>query len=50
MQRYETQRPSEELACRLGDERVIANPNVKINPPTTPDGAIAVPVDFRGQY
>jgi hydrogenase maturation protease len=50
MQRYETQRPSEELACRLGDERVISNPNIKISPPTTPDGAIAVPVDFRGQY
>lgn len=48
--RYEAERPPESLACRLGDERVIYAPNIKISPPETPDSAIAVPVDFRGQY
>lgn len=48
--RYENERPSETVACRLGDERVIFAPDIKITPPQTLDGAVAVPVDFRGQY
>jgi hydrogenase maturation protease len=50
IQRYEAERPSESLACRLGDERVIYAPNVKIIPPSSIDGAIPIDVDFRGQY
>jgi len=38
------------VACRLGDERVIFAPDIKITPPQTLDGAVAVPVDFRGKY
>lgn len=48
--RYEAERPPESLACRLGDERVIYAPNVKIIPPSSIDGAIPIDVDFRGQY
>lgn len=48
--RYEAERPPESVACRLGDERVVYSPNVKIVPPSTPEGAIPIDVDFRGQY
>ncbi|MFZ2726353.1 MAG: HyaD/HybD family hydrogenase maturation endopeptidase [Methylococcaceae bacterium] len=50
MQRYETQRPSELEACRLGDERVVYSPHVKIIAPESSEGAIPIDVDFRGQY
>lgn len=48
--RYETERPPESLACRVGDERVVYAPNVKIIPPSSINGAIPIDVDFRGQY
>lgn len=48
--RYEAERPSESYACRLGDERVVYAPDVKIVPPSITEGAIPIDVDFRGQY
>ncbi len=48
--RYEAERPTESQACRVGDERVVYAPNVKIIPPASVDGAIPIDVDFRGQY
>jgi hydrogenase maturation protease len=48
--RYEAERPTESQACRIGDERIVYAPNVKIIPPASIDGAIPIDVDFRGQY
>jgi len=48
--RYEIERPSETIACRLGDERVVFTPNIKIIPPTISENTIPVDVDFRGKY
>jgi hydrogenase maturation protease len=50
MHRYEAERPAESLACRVGDERVVFAPNVKIIPPSSVEGAIPIEVDFRGKY
>jgi hydrogenase maturation protease len=48
--RYEVERPSAALACRVGDERVVFAPNVKIIPPSSVEGTIPIEVDFRGKY
>jgi hydrogenase maturation protease len=50
MHRYEAERPAESVACRVGDERVVFAPNVKIIPPSSVEGAIPIEVDFRGKY
>lgn len=50
MHRYEAERPADSVACRVGDERVVFAPNVKIVPPSSVEGAIPIEVDFRGKY
>ena len=52
MTRYETERPAEAAACRIGDARVLASPDyiVAHRPhPLQPD-ALSVDVDHRGKY
>lgn len=45
---YEAGRPSAELACRLGDERVLANPNMQFDPkPALIEQPLSVNVDSR---
>lgn len=45
---YEAGRPSEQLACRLGDERVLTDPVLKFDPKPSPiDQAVSVSVDHR---
>ena len=49
---YENQRPSEQLACRMGDDRVLLSEDFVVEPRPVPldDGAISVDVDHRGKY
>ena len=52
MERYESERPSEQAACRIGDDRVLGNDDYEIAPrpyPLKPD-ALSVDVDHRGKY
>lgn len=45
---YEAGRPSAELACRLGDERVLADPSMQFDPkPSLIDKPLSVNVDSR---
>lgn len=45
---YEAGRPSAELACRLGDERVLANPSMQFDPkPSLIEQPFSVSVDSR---
>jgi len=51
LEQYEAGRPSADIACREGDERVLANKNMKFAP-KAPElkNPLAVDVDYRGQY
>ncbi|WP_020394859.1 HyaD/HybD family hydrogenase maturation endopeptidase [Thiolinea disciformis] len=43
---YESGRPSEQLACRLGDDRVLTDPSLKFDPKPSPiEQAMSVSVD-----
>ncbi len=51
LEQYEAGRPSPEEACRVGDERVLAMPDVEFDPkPSLIDNALSVDVDHRGKY
>ena len=48
---YEAGRPSAALACRTGDERVLASKDVVFDPKASIlKDSIGVDVDYRGQY
>lgn len=51
LEQYEAGRPSAEVACREGDDRVLADENMKFDP-KAPElkNSLAVDVDYRGQY
>jgi len=51
LEQYEAGRPSEEQACRVGDERVLAAKHIQFDPkPSLIDKPLSVDVDHRGQY
>jgi len=51
LEQYEAGRPSEAEACRLGDERVLNDSDVKFDPKPSPiKQPLSVDVDHRGQY
>jgi hydrogenase maturation protease len=51
LEQYEAGRPSADVACREGDDRVLANKNMTFDPKTPAlDNPLAVDVDYRGQY
>jgi len=50
MLRYERERPGQEQACRLGDERVLQTGRFNPRPPQADGLFLSVPVDYRGQY
>ena len=50
---YESERPSEKVACRHGDERVLNDSNYQIEHkphPVSSNNSISCDVDHRGQY
>jgi hydrogenase maturation protease len=50
--RYEQERPSAELACRIGDERILLSGAFVAHPPPeyTEVAGLQVDVDYRGKY
>jgi hydrogenase maturation protease len=51
MQRYEQERPPAELACRIGDERILLSDAFEVRPPkSTETASLQVDVDYRGKY
>lgn len=51
MQRYEQERPSAELACRVGDGRIVLSDAFVARPPEYSDApGLQVDVDYRGKY
>ena len=51
IQRYEQERPPAELACRIGDERILQSGSFEVRPLPAPDlPSLQVDVDYRGQY
>ena len=49
--RYEQERPSAELACRVGDERILLSDAFVVRPPEyTEAPGLQVDVDYRGKY
>jgi hydrogenase maturation protease len=51
IQRYEQERPSAELACRIGDERILLSDAFVVRPPDhTEAPGLQVDVDYRGKY
>ncbi|OAI19537.1 hydrogenase expression/formation protein [Methylomonas koyamae] len=50
IQRYEAERPDAEIACRLGDERVVRSAAFAVRPPQPLADAVPVDVDYRGKY
>jgi hydrogenase maturation protease len=50
--RYEQERPSAELACRIGDERILLSDAFVAHPPPeyTEVAGLQVDVDYRGKY
>ncbi len=50
LEQYEAGRPPAEVACRVGDERVLASDKVKFDPKKLIDDAVVVDVDHRGKY
>lgn len=51
LEQYEAGRPSEKMACRTGDSRVLNDKGVKFDPkPSLIDNPMSVDVDHRGQY
>ncbi|WKJ92681.1 HyaD/HybD family hydrogenase maturation endopeptidase [Methylomonas montana] len=51
IQRYEQERPAADLACRLGDERIVLSAVFEVKPPPASDlPSLQVDVDYRGKY
>lgn len=51
IQRYEQERPAADLACRLGDERIVLSAAFEVKPPPASDQpSLQVDVDYRGKY
>ena len=51
LEEYETGRPSAELACRTGDDRVLASKDMVFDPKASIlEDSMGVDVDYRGQY
>lgn len=51
LEQYEAGRPSAKVACRHGDDRVLANDKMKFDPKDSGlKDSLAVDVDYRGQY
>lgn len=51
IQRYEQERPPAELACRVGDERILQSAAFEVRPPQASDWpSLQVDVDYRGKY
>ena len=49
--RYEQERPSAELACRIGDERILLSDAFEVYPPEFNEApGLQVDVDYRGKY
>ncbi len=52
IERYETERPDEAEACRVGDDRVLSSDKFRVGyrPQPLDPGAVSVDVDHRGKY
>jgi len=51
LEQYEAGRPSAEVACRTGDDRVLASSGMVFDPKESIiDQPMSVDVDYRGQY
>ncbi len=52
IERYESERPAEVDACRVGDERVLNSDRYRVGyrPQELDPGAVSVDVDHRGKY
>ena len=51
MQRYEQERPSADLACRIGDQRILLSQAFEVRLPEQTDWpSLQVDVDYRGKY
>ncbi|WP_347989184.1 HyaD/HybD family hydrogenase maturation endopeptidase [Methylomonas sp. AM2-LC] len=51
MQRYEQERPPAELACRVGDERILQSDAFEVRLPQVNDRpSLQVDIDYRGKY
>ncbi len=51
MQRYEQERPTVDMACRIGDDRVLQVEGFELRPPQpTGQPVLQVDVDYRGKY
>ncbi|MFA5983705.1 MAG: HyaD/HybD family hydrogenase maturation endopeptidase [Methylococcaceae bacterium] len=51
IQRYEQERPAAELACRIGDERVLLSDAFELKQPQDSDlPSLQIDVDYRGKY
>ncbi|MGR9053761.1 MAG: HyaD/HybD family hydrogenase maturation endopeptidase [Gammaproteobacteria bacterium] len=50
IERYEQERPSADVACRRGDERVLSRGSFVATIPNTNEGTLSVDVDYRGKY
>ncbi len=51
LEQYEAGRPSEDEACRSGDDRVLLDDSIKFDPKPSPiEQPMSVDVDHRGQY
>ncbi|MGV6817384.1 MAG: HyaD/HybD family hydrogenase maturation endopeptidase [Thiotrichales bacterium] len=51
LEQYEAGRPPPEVACRVGDERVLADEGIRFDPKPSPlQESISVDVDHRGKY
>lgn len=51
LEQYEAGRPSAEVACRTGDERILADKKMQFDPKAPAlENPLAVDVDYRGQY
>ena len=50
--RYEADRPREDQACRVGDDRVLQSDRFEVGyrPQPLEPGAVSVDVDHRGKY
>lgn len=50
MRRYENERPPVEVACRIGDERILQSPAFEVRLPLAEQTGMQVDVDYRGKY
>jgi hydrogenase maturation protease len=51
IQRYEQERPPADLACRIGDARILQSNAFEVRPPRPADSpSLQVDIDYRGKY